>query len=472
MRHSQSQTLQTLPRREFLKLAAAGTGALIAGSGGCMKHKTLAAGPRPLDGKRILTFSSVIRVNQIEVTRTRNAGFDEYDRHSPENIKALRQALADGWPEARMTWAMSWQALHDQRDHYQEARRLVHQFHDQYGDDVTFIPGAYFANMYNTREQVNRDIHEGLALISKMMGGGFRSKSLIAGFLSSANQQFLAEQEEIHVCQGNIWSQYAIDNGDGDGSICYPYYPSKEHFCKPAQTSTDFVDCVNLDGWTIDFLCGMREGLRGGSGEDAYNSRMGVGPIETIGWHGPEKGLEQMTACTAMHFDKGFELNQWAWVTNIWEISLVPQVKHLDVLTRWVDTIRTRWPSAECPTLGEFGQMWRSQSQNNDDMNYRFVERGTGIGGSHANLEIRWFMNKQFRLALLRDWQKKSPEKVIDFTRYDIPAREPQDLNRNWSLMGRINQKQTRAQDKPILLTELPAEEQRLIYGMYKELRA
>jgi hypothetical protein len=39
----------------------------------------------PLSGRRILTFNSVIRVNQIEVTRTRNEGFDEYDRHTPEN---------------------------------------------------------------------------------------------------------------------------------------------------------------------------------------------------------------------------------------------------------------------------------------------------------------------------------------------------------------------------------------------------
>ncbi len=42
--------------------------------------------------------------------------------------------------------------------------------------------------------------------------------------------------------------------GDGDGSICYPYYPSREHFCKPAQADSDFIDCVNLDGWTCDFL--------------------------------------------------------------------------------------------------------------------------------------------------------------------------------------------------------------------------
>jgi hypothetical protein len=52
---------------------------------------------------------------------------------------------------------------------------------------------------------------------------------------------------------------------------------------------------------------------------------------------------------------------------------------------------------------------------------------------------------------------------VIDFTRYDRPAQEPQDLGRNWSLMGEINQKGTRPQDKPQLLGELPAEDRELI---------
>lgn len=45
-------------------------------------------------------------------------------------------------------------------------------------------------------------------------------------------------------------------------------------------------------------------------------------------------------------------------------------------------------------------------------------------------------MNRPFRLALLHDWEKSSPETVIDFTRYDLPAHEPQDLSRNCSLLA------------------------------------
>ena len=190
-------------------------------------------------------------------------------------------------------------------------------YHRKYGDEITFIPGGYFAPMYNTREQVNRDLHDGLALVRNMVGNGYRPKSVIAGFLAAENQQYLAEKENIHVCQGNIWSQYGIDNGDGDGSISYPYYPSREHFCKPAQGKQDFIDCVCLDGWTCDFLAARREGFA-----DGFNSRMGVGPIETIRNLGPQKGLEEVLATTAVHFDNGFNLNGFAWVCNIWELCL------------------------------------------------------------------------------------------------------------------------------------------------------
>jgi hypothetical protein len=459
-------------RRDFLRgIAGAPLLGLAAGAGRGSDELANQQGASTggLAGHRFLTFNSVIRVNQIEVTRTRNEGFDEYDRHTPENVLALREALANGWPGAPMTWAFSWRALHDERERYAALRRLAPEFHDRYGDDVTFIPGAFFANAYNTREQVNRDLHEGLTRVSEIMGGGFRPRSVIAGFLAADNLEYLAEEEGIHVCQGNIWSQYAVDNQDGEGSICYPYYPSREHFCKPAQSLGDQIDCVNLDGWTMDFLAARRPGGEESRSKRQY-SRMGVGPIETIGQFGPEAGLRQMLASTATHFDTGFARNGWAWVTNCWEISLVPQVGHLEILTAWTRAIRERWPGAKCLLLGDFGRIWREQHLSNDDIDYRFKQRGTGIGGSDADLEIRWFMNQHFRLALLRNWRQDGPEKVIDFTRYDLPAEEPRELTRNWSLMNRLNQKGIRPQDQPLPLAELPEEDRRIILGKYPEL--
>jgi hypothetical protein len=414
-----------------------------------------------LMGHRFLTFNAVIRVNQIEVSRDRNVGEDERNLHTPERVLKFRDAVEKGFPGSRMTWAFSWLALNDTSLNYRMIRALVVGYHFRYGDEITFIPGAYFANAYNSTEQVNRDLHDGLNLVSDMVGNGYRPQSIVAGFLSARNMEYLSTVENIHVCQGNIWSQYAIDNQDGDGSVAYPFYPSKEHFCKPAQSKDDFIDCVNLDGWTIDFLAGRRQGFAGG-----FNSRMGVGPIETLGKYGFDVGLKEMLHTTAIHFDQGFTSNGFGWVTNCWEVSLPYDFSGI---TNWVREVKKRWPDVKFITQGEFGLIWRNHYKTNN-FNYRFEEKGSGIGGSDADKEIRWFMNEDFRLAILRDL-KSNKEVVIDFTRYDLKAREPESgSTRNWSLMGDINQKQTRPQDKPIPLRELSKESKARIEKYYPQL--
>ncbi len=415
----------------------------------------------PLMGTRFLTFNAVIRVNQIEVARDKNVGEDERSLHTPSVVIKFREAINSGFPGAKITWAFSWLALHDTTSNYRKIRELVVGYQSKYGDEITFIPGAYFANAYNSTEQVNNDLHDGLAKVSEIVGNGYRPKSIVAGFLSAKNQDYLAKNEGIHVCQGNIWSQYAIDNQDGDGAVSYPFYPSKEHFCKPAQGKDDFIDCVNLDGWTTDFLAARREGFKEG-----FNSRMGVGPIETLSKYGLDLGLKEMLHTTAIHFDRGFELNGFAWVTNCWEVSLPIDVTGL---TNWLSEIKKRWPDVKFITQGEFGLIWRKHYPDNS-FNYRFEEIGSGIGGSDADKEIRWFMNKGFRLALLSNLKTDNSESVIDFTRYDLLAKEPLEMTRRWSLMGEINQKQTRPQDKPVLLKQLPEEMKTIIKTIYPKL--
>jgi Domain of Unknown Function with PDB structure (DUF3863)/Domain of Unknown Function with PDB structure (DUF3864) len=415
-----------------------------------------------LMGERFLTFNTVIRVNQIEVARDRNVGHDERKDHTPERVIKFRTAIEKGFPGARITWAFSWLALHDTTSNYRQIRELVVGYHLKYHDEITFIPGAYFANAYNSTEQVNKDLHEGLAKVSEIVGQGYRPNSVVAGFLSAPNLEYLAKEENIHVCQGNIWSQYAIDNQDGDGSICYPYYPSKEHFCKPAQGADDFIDCVNLDGWSMDFLAARRAGGAGG-----FNSRMGVGPIETLRKYGDEIGVKEMMHSTAMQYDKGFELNGFAWVTNCWELCLPIEVSGL---TKWLSETKQRWPEVKLITQGEFGLIWRKQFKENS-FQYQFEEVGSGIGGSDAGKRIRWFMNKSYRLSLLRDESKQDEEMVIDFTRYDLKAVEPTSgSTRNWSLMGEINQKQIRPQDKPVKIQDLGNEGKSLIKRINPEL--
>lgn len=430
-------------------------------SASAITAQTPAGKERSLMGNRFLTLNTVIRVNQIEVSRDRNVGQDERNLHTPERVTKFRNAIAKGFPGARITWAFSWLALHDTTDNYKRIRAIVVGYHFQYGDEITFIPGAYFANAYNSTDQVNKDLHDGIQRVSELVGHHYRPLSILAGFLSSKNQEYLAKVEGIHVCQGNIWSQYSIDNQDGDGSVCYPFYPSLQHFCKPAQGKDDFVDCVNLDGWTCDFLAARRAGFK-----DGFNSRMGVGPIETLGRYGLTKGLEEMMYTTAIHFDKGFGLNGFAWVTNCWELSLPYDVGDM---TLWLQQIRERWPHVQCITQGEFGLIWRRHYKQNT-FNYRFEETGSGIGGSDKDKEIRWFMNKEFRLAILSGINGNSG-KVIDLTRYDLPAKEPESgTTRNWSLLGEINQKGLRKQDQPIAPDALPTADKTLIKKYYPSL--
>jgi hypothetical protein len=443
-------------RRQFLRDAASSAAAL-----GFMNPAWSA--DRPASGLRgrFLTHVSVVRVNQIEVTRTRNIGEDESPLNSPAHIRSRRDAFARGCPNGRMTWAVSWLALIDTRQEYQDARRLLASYHDRYGDEITFIPGGYFAPMYNTREEIRATIRDALRLVTQMVGNNYRPQSLVAGFMDAENQRLLAADEGIHVCQGQIWSQHGIDNGDGDGGICYPYYPSREHYLKPAQGRHDFIDCVCLDGWTCDFLSARRNGFDGG-----FNSRMGVGPIETVGDLGQQIGRREMMAATAMHFDDGIRRNGFGFVTGIWETSL----GHDDDLAWWLAAVRERWPDTQVMTEGEFGLEWRRHHPTNAALDYRFDTRGTGAPGSEPNLEIRWYMNRDFRLALLHDVAAATPPLAIDFTRYDLPAREPQVLQREWSLMNVLNQKGTRPQDKPKSLGELPAEDRHKIFSLCPEL--
>src|SRR5271170_1780073 len=228
-------------RREFLSRTTASAASVAMASRG-MSALAYGATPSALQG-RFLTHVSIVRVNQIEVTPTRSIGEDEAADNRPERIRSRREAFARGCPDGKMTWAISWLALIDTREDYEEARRLLVSYHERYGDEITFIPGGYFAPMYNTREETRKTIHKALQLISEMVGNGYRPQCLVAGFMDAENQNFLATEEGIHVCQGQIWSQHGIDNGDGDGGICYPYYPSREHYLKPAQGPADFVDC-------------------------------------------------------------------------------------------------------------------------------------------------------------------------------------------------------------------------------------
>src|SRR5215469_14443116 len=105
-------------RRDFVRRGAACAGWLAAGAHALPSQaQNRGTDPSPLTG-RFLTHISLVRVNQIEVTPTRNIGEDEAIDNRPEEIRARRDAFARGCPDGKMTWAISWLALQDSRKEY------------------------------------------------------------------------------------------------------------------------------------------------------------------------------------------------------------------------------------------------------------------------------------------------------------------------------------------------------------------
>ena len=411
---------------------------------------------------RALSLATVVRYWTVETTRTEHLLNNESAIHTVANCRALRDAVSAGWPGATITWAFSWVALHAGDGEYPAIRSLVAGYVAMYGDEFSFIPGGYFAPMYNTEAQTSADIHDALATITATVGGGYRPRAIIAGYLGAQTMARLAAVEGIHVAQATIFSQYNIDFGDGDGGSPYPYFPSTQHYLKPAQGLEDFIDVVSMDGWTVDFLAARRNGFA-----DGFNSRMGVGPIETIRNEGPAKGFIEQMHATSQHFDQGFALNGEAFVTSIWEVSLASAI-NVSYLTQWLAAVRAEWPDAAAITHGEYGLQWRAQYAGNNSYNYSWVEIGSGIGGSDADKELTFFANRAFRLVLLRNLTDVGGAGLcIDFTRYaGVDFSEPTGLTRSWNLMyaGGPNMKQSRgAEDEPRSLSELAPSDQLLI---------
>ncbi len=447
----------------------------------------------------------LIRKYTIEYTRTTHWGNDESQYITVANLQSYSDMVRNAWPGAKITWALSWCALTDTSQNYIDIRNKVKSFHDQYGDEVTFAPGTYFPNMQNTRAQVNQDIHDALNVIAGFMNG-YRPKSLVCGDLASDNIEYARNSEGIIGVQGNIFSQFNIDAQDSDGSIPYPYYPSAQHFLKPAQSSTDFIDCLNFDGWTVDFTCARLNGFQGG------NSRLGVGPIETYSNLGWEVGTNEARRTAAVHYME--DGNPFGFITVDAELILFPTSNLWQPFGNWLSWVHQTYPDAKAMSVGDLAAELKGVYPNNDNLSYKFDQIGNAIQGSRIDQEVCWIANKSFRLGLLKQagpvgytWcadeggtytfsqptdiaygangnyvyktgvtgtvtfnntlfgsdpapgiQKlgffkngnsdSSSDFIMDFTDYTKNYSEPQDLNnRAWSLLGDKNQKRTRPQD-------------------------
>jgi hypothetical protein len=398
---------------------------------------------RPL-GRR-LTLNTVIRRHQIEATRARSLWEDESELHSAELVHRFSDAVRQAIPDAHITWALSWGALTDDSPRYRDIRRALREVVANHQDDVTFVPGGFFANLYGTREEVARDIEDALTVVEREIG--VPARSLVAGFLSADNIA-RARERGVRTVQGNIWSQFDIDLQDGDGSIAYPYYPSRRHFLVPGR-GDDRVDAVQLDGWTVDLVAARSAGM-----SSDYNSRLGLGPIETLHRLPREDALLELRATSRAHLnDRNVERNGLGWLTVNYEISEVARGLQtdpgmLDVWTGWLAWLREEWPDLEMPTIARFGEEWRALHGDNESLAYLLQQEGSGIQASRAGETVTWFMTADYRLGVA---EAAGRAEVFDYTAYSADAREPSELgDRRWSLLGEINQKRTRPQDEPV----------------------
>ncbi len=406
---------------------------------------------------RYLTINTIVRKYQVETTPGNYAKdyANETSLHDATTVREFAETIRKNIPGARVTWAFSWLALTDNSSRYSEIREVIREYHRRYGDEVTYCPGGYFAARWSTREAINPELANAFESIENWIGG-YRPTSLVTGFLPADCIRFARQQLGVTAIQGQIWSQYNVDAGDSEGSIAYPYYPSREHFLKPAQGDDDFIDCINLDGWTVDFVAGrFRGGLQKNGGR--INSRLGLGPIETLHTYGRDIGLQELQATSMAHLsEENLARNPFAWITTNYEISEVVRGRTrkagLKAFGEWLAWLHKTWPDLQCPTLAEFGARVRANYPNNDGLKYILRQAGSGVGGSFAGQEVTWFMNKSFRLAVLRE---NGEVFVIDYTDYRRHYAEPQGVGeRNWSLWGELNQKQLRPQDQPIPIIE------------------
>jgi hypothetical protein len=425
---------------------------------------------------RYFCFCIVVRVNQIEVAPGVNIGHDERHENTVENLIEYREAIRAAIPDARITIAFSHEALMDQSENFVALREKAREYHLLYGDDITYMLGAYFSGAYSKRCEIHTHVDAALELLRGFLGKEYLPKAIVGGFVPASVMEHIASLG-IHTVQGIIFSQYSIDCQDGDGSMCYPYFPSREHFCKPAQSEEDFIDIVVLDGWTVDFINATYPGIVNGC-----NSRMGCGPLETYLPFGKEVGPEIILKTAGQMFEESYAQNgNLGFASAIWELCLIQKngIHRMDIdgshITDLFVKMKQRFPDVKLVPFGEFGEEFRKAHKNNDDVNYVFKHKGIGIGGSDENIQIEWYMNAMFRLAFRTDLLT-GERKVIDFTDYTKPACEPPDsnyqegiVNRNWSLLGDLNQKGIRPQDMPIFPEDLNAHQKELIDAIEKK---
>jgi len=174
---------------------------------------------------------------------------------------------------------------------------------------------------------------------------------------------------------------------------------------------------------------------------------------------GTVRGRKEMMDTSAMHY-RPRPCSQRLWLGDG---HLGISVGHDEDLTYWLQAVRERMAripghdrrSVRPGVAQAYPAMFRSTTV--------LMPKEPGRRAREKELEIEWFMNREFRLRAPARLDQKHPPLAIDFTRYDLKAEEPHGLQREWSLMNVLNQKGLAAAGQTDTAGQLSPDDQRRI---------
>ena len=136
-----------MKRREFIrKLVVTGAGAIGAKFLQPLHGMQFLQKPDDpsLMGHRFVTLCIMIRTTPWEVSRdVKLIKEDESKYHTLKVVRDLRKAFSRDYPDGRLTWGFTLNALEDKRPNYQDIRKYAVECHQKHGDEVSYFPWIF-----------------------------------------------------------------------------------------------------------------------------------------------------------------------------------------------------------------------------------------------------------------------------------------------------------------------------------------
>lgn len=395
--------------------------------------------PRSLLGRRLFTPVFLLRQWQIEKGKGEHAGEFEEPLVTDERLIELRSMVAACFPKGRVTWSLSRGAILSPGDHWSVIRRRLTEFREQYGDAIVPNPVAGYTVLHRSCAEVEEELFELLDSLANWLGESPRA--VHAWILLARTIERTLERFDLDAVSGQCWSQYGVDHMSMEGSVPYPYYPSRRHFLVPGRNKDDQLDVPLLDVISLDPVT-----ARFTRKQHKRFCRMGLQLLETVNWKrvGPEHGLQAMQSVARTYLTDNRECLPFSWITTTQE--LVEMFRHpysFSSYRSFWESLAAEYSDLEVITTADFGRDFKVTYREND-WHYRFRARGSGVGPSDPETEIAWEFTRDMRRATLtrRRWGRRR-EQLIDYVDYTQDVREHDGPSSDYSLKASPWQKRS-----------------------------